>query len=156
MAGGVSCRACGVVLPERVGRCPACGARAGLGRTWAWVLLAIVVAAVVGAWNFLPPRSRVDPALAADVHVLKVVRRASADGKMTDVSGSVENKGEVPVDVVVRFRGLDALGRVVSVVDSEPARDLPPGSSTNIGATMDLTPVQSVEADIVELKLSPK
>lgn len=156
MVVGVSCRACGVVLPERVGRCPACGERLGLGRAVTWVLLAIVAAALAGAWFVSPPRSRVDPTLAADVHVLKVSRRASADGKGNDVSGSVENKSEGPVDVIIRFRGLDALGRVVSVVDSELTRDLPPGSSTTVGATMDLTPVQSVTAEFVELKASPE
>jgi hypothetical protein len=158
MPGGVTCRACGVVLPERVGRCPACGERSGLGRSRAWVLLAViaVIAALGLATIGLTRRPRVDPSLAAEVEAFTGVRRLSISEKGTEVSGHVENRSQVSVDVIVRFRGRDFSGRVVAEVESEPYRNLPPGSSTTVGATFDMTPLQDFEVDIVELAPSPR
>jgi hypothetical protein len=155
MAGGVACRACGVVLPERVGRCPACGSRSRTWRAAAWVGLALALC--LAFWSIrLFRRDRVDPSLAAEVEAFYGLRQLSSDGKRTDVTGHVENRSRVPVDVIVQFRGKDVLGRVVGVIESEPYRHLPPGSSTTVGASFDMTPLQDVEIDIVELSRSPR
>jgi len=80
----------------------------------------------------------------------------SSDWKRLEVAGRVENKSQVPVDVVVRVQGKDGLGRVVTVVESEPYRELPAGSLTTVGVTLDTFLVHDVELDIVELSRSPK
>ena len=155
MTGGVVCRACGVVLPERVGRCPSCGAWMGFTRSAAWVGLAVVVSLVL--WSVRPARrQRVDPSLASDVRSSGARLQMSSDWKRLEVAGRVENKSQVPVDVVVRVQGKDGLGRVVTVVESEPYRELPAGSLTTVGVTLDTFLVHDVELDIVELSRSPK
>ena len=150
MSGGMPCRACGVVLPGRVGRCPSCGASLGLGRAPAWVGLAVVAALALSIIG-LTRRPRVDPTLAADVQAFTGIRRLSADQKRTEVSGFIDNKGRVPVDVTVRIRSRDVVGQVFADFESGPYRNLAPGSSTPIQAILDMTPVESVEIDVVEL-----
>jgi hypothetical protein len=153
MARGVACRACGVVLPERVGRCPACGSRSWTGRPAAWVGLAAVLCLVV--WSIGQVRwRRVDPSLAGDVRSSGARLQMASDGRRLEVVGRVENKSQVPVDVVVRVRVKDTAGRVMAVTESEPYRELPPGSLTTVGVTLDTFLANSVELDIVELSRS--
>jgi hypothetical protein len=155
MAGGIACRACGVVLPKRVGRCPSCGSRSWTWRAPAQVGLGAVIGLVV--WSIGPVyRNRVDSSLAGDVRSSGARLQMSSDWKQLEVVGRVENKSQVPVDVVIRVRGKDAGGRVVTVIESEPYRELPPGSLTTVGVTLDTFLANSVELDIVELTRSPK
>jgi hypothetical protein len=93
----------------------------------------------------------VDPSLAADVEAFTGLRRLSADGKRTEVSGFIENRGRGSVDVTVRVRGLNVAGQVVADFESGPYRNLAPGSSTPIQTVLDMTPVESVKIDVVEL-----
>ena len=125
MSKGTSCRSCGVALPGRVGRCPACGVRSGVGRLAVGAGLAIIAA--LALWIIVPhPRPRVDPSLAADVQAFTGLRRLSADEKRTEVSGFIENRGRVPVDVKVRVRALDVVGNVVADFESRPYGTSPP------------------------------
>jgi hypothetical protein len=156
MAVDVSCRACGVALPEHVGRCPACGARSRQWRRWIRVGLAVLVVFVVASGLALTHRPRVDPALAADVRAFPGIRQLSPDARGTDVSGHVENKARVPVDFIVRFRARDIYGRVGAEIESKRYRNLLPDSSTDVKGYFDMTPIETIDVDIVELARSPK
>jgi hypothetical protein len=115
-----------------------------------WAGLAVIAA--LALWIIVPhPRPRVDPSLAAYVQAFTGLRRLSADEKRTEVSGFIENRGSVPVDVKVRVRAFDVVRNVVADFESGPYRNLAPGGSTSIQAILNMTPVESVEIDVVEL-----
>jgi hypothetical protein len=151
MVARMACRACGVVLPGQVGRCPSCGARLGRRRVAAWVGGAAVALAPIVLGVALLHRPRLDPSLKADVHASTAAFRLSSDQKRTEVAGFVDNEGRVPVDVTVRVRGRDYGDNVVADVEVGPIRDLAPGSYRSIRAVLDLTPVKSVSMDVVEV-----
>jgi hypothetical protein len=149
MSGRETCRACGVVLPGPVIRCPACGARLLRGRVAIGIVAAIVaIAAVVGVSQFRRPR--LDPALKGGVQA-SAGFVLSLDQKQTDVTGFIDNNNQVPVDVTVRIRGHDYGDNIVADFESGPYRKLAPGVSLPIRATLDLTPVKSVSIDVVEV-----
>jgi hypothetical protein len=160
MAVGVACRTCGVALPGRVVRCPACGSRSGLGWLAARVGLAVVVLAIAIGGRNLFLRPRVDPKLAGQVRVTAGASRFSGDMKQIQVPVRVENQNQVPVDLIVRVRVHNSLGGADTVVESERFEYFPSDSSTTVsvdfGMDFFLVPTKGVEVDVVELRRSPK
>jgi hypothetical protein len=145
------CRECGVVTSEGGARCPSCGARAGRdrGRARALVVAAVLTVMAWAGLRFWPGRS--DPALAANVRASSIGYRLSANQSQTDVTGSVDNDNAVPVDVTVRVRGIDWGDNVVADFEVGPIRNVEPGASRPIRATLDLTPVRSATIDVVRV-----
>ncbi len=118
----------------------------------------VVLVALVGlglAMIGLVKRPRVDPKLAKDVEAYIGLSRLSTDEKRSEVTAFIDNKGTVPVDVTVRFRALDMAGHVAKEVISGPYRRTAPGSSKSIGVSIDTTPIDTWEIDIIELSPSP-
>jgi hypothetical protein len=149
MSGRETCRACGVALPEKLDRCPSCGAKLRRGRVAARIgVVILAIVAVIGLLSLRRPR--LDPALKEGVQT-SAGFRLSLDQKRTEVTGFIDNQNPVPVDVTVRVRGHDFGGNVVADFESGPFRKLAPGSSLPIQATLDLTPVKSVSIDVVEV-----
>jgi hypothetical protein len=127
----------------------------GSRRIWAYIGIAMVAAlglAIVG----LSLRSRVDPALAGFVEAYPGVSRLASDQRGTEVTGIIDNKGTVPVDVTVRFRALDVGNNVVSEVESGPHRGIAPGASKTVPVKITATPIERWEMDIVELAPTPR
>jgi hypothetical protein len=155
MAVGVACRDCGVILPERPGRCPACGARS---RNWGLVVarVGMGVALAIAFWGVSKlQRPRVDPTLVGDVQAYPGISRLGFNDRGTDVTAFIDNKAKVPVDVTLRLRALDIADHVSKEVISGPHRLIAPGSVKSIEVSITTTPIAKWEVEIIDLAPSP-
>ena len=151
MATASSCPACGVVVPGKLDRCPACGAGSGrrpiAGRmALASIAVVLAIGAIVWAGRF----GR-GPAPKTIVVVTSGIHRLSPDGRGTDAEATIDNPNPMPVDVTIRVRGLDIANRVVAEKTLGPYRGLPPGTARDIRTSFDMTPLASVTFEAVDV-----
>lgn len=137
------CPACGVTLPRRVGRCPACHARlpkhplvVGLAAILATLALVGIAIQVHSFWY--APRAELR------VEIAPTTPRLSPDARGTDASTTLENLNKVTVVVTVLVRGLDISGKAVVEETLGPFR-LRPGAVRDISVHFDTTPLESVD-----------
>jgi hypothetical protein len=151
MATTETCPTCGVVVPGRLGRCPACGVRSGRRPIVIGIAL-VSLAAVLGigafAWTRYFGRN---PAPRPIIVVTPGVSRLSPDARGTDVAATLDNPNPMPVDVTIRVRGLDITNRVVVEKTLGPYRGLRPGTRRDIGTHLSATPLETVTFEPIDV-----
>jgi hypothetical protein len=149
--GTMHCPGCGVVVPEKLGRCPSC--RAWLGHRLIAIGLAGALMAVGCAWALIQMRGPGQPAAPRlSVQITPGVPHLAPNASGTDTSATIDNPNPMPVDVTIRVRGFDITDRSVIEDTIGPFRNVPAGGFLPIQAYLDATPLKAVTFEAIAVK----